>query len=104
MNACQALQHRGKGLFLKTFYDAAKEETVLEVRDEGEGIAAENLSHITDPFFTTKREKGGTGLGLSLSATIVKEHGGTLMFSSVVGEGTTCLLSLPAKKGAVKLN
>jgi polar amino acid transport system substrate-binding protein len=103
MNACQALQHRGKGLFLRTFYDAAKEEAVLEVRDEGEGIAAENLSHITDPFFTTKREKGGTGLGLSLSATIVKEHGGTLMFSSVVGEGTTCLLSLPAKKGTVKL-
>jgi polar amino acid transport system substrate-binding protein len=50
---------------------------------------------VTDPFFTTKRERGGTGLGLSVSATIVKEHGGTLEFRRAPGGGTAVVLALP---------
>jgi polar amino acid transport system substrate-binding protein len=69
---------------------------LLAVEDDGVGIPAENLSRLTDPFFTTKRESGGTGLGLSVSAGIVKEHGGSLQFSSRPGAGTTVVLSLPA--------
>lgn len=98
VNACQALPDRDKGISIRTFHDADREELAVEVADEGVGIEAQNLSHITDPFFTTKREKGGTGLGLSLSSTIVKEHGGSLSFSSVVGRGTTVILTLPVNK------
>jgi len=67
----------------------------LEVRDQGVGILPEHLSHLTEPFFTTKRERGGTGLGLAVSASIVKEHGATLAFESTPGEGTVARLSLP---------
>jgi polar amino acid transport system substrate-binding protein len=65
------------------------------VQDNGTGIAPEHLNRLTDPFFTTRREVGGTGLGLSLSSRMVKEHGGALEFVSTVGEGTTVTLSLP---------
>ncbi len=98
VNACQALPDQEKGISMKTFHDADREELVLEVGDEGIGIEAENIPHITDPFFTTKREKGGTGLGLSLSATIVKEHGGSLSFNSEIGKGTVVRLALPVKQ------
>jgi polar amino acid transport system substrate-binding protein len=98
VNACQALPDREKSISIKTSTDREHDWLLLEVADEGVGIDPENLAHITDPFFTTKREKGGTGLGLSLSCTIVKEHGGSLSFSSVAGRGTTVTLALPVKK------
>jgi polar amino acid transport system substrate-binding protein len=71
---------------------------LFRLRDEGSGISPEHLSRLTDPFFTTKRDMGGTGLGLSVSAGIVKEHGGTLEFESPPGCGTTVTLTLPAFK------
>jgi polar amino acid transport system substrate-binding protein len=99
MNACQALPDRDKGISLRTFADQTLGTVCLEVRDEGIGIPAEHLPHITDPFFTTKREIKGTGLGLAVSASIVKEHGGTLSFESTPGEGTIARIHLPAKEG-----
>ncbi len=98
LNACQALTGRDEGIFLTTRYDRDRDTVVLEVRDEGVGIAEDQLSHLTDPFFTTKRESGGTGLGLSVSAGIVKEHGGSLHFASEPGRGMTVTLSLPVLK------
>lgn len=95
LNACQALPDPDRKLSVKTFHDREAGTVVLEVYDEGVGIEPENLPHLTDPFFTTRREAGGTGLGLSLSATIVKEHRGTLTFSSSPGEGTRVSLTLP---------
>ena len=68
---------------------------MFRLRDEGSGISPEHLARLTDPFFTTKREIGGTGLGLSVSAGIVKEHGGTLEFESVPGYETIVTLTLP---------
>jgi signal transduction histidine kinase len=50
---------------------------------------------VLEPFFTTKLDSGGTGLGLSISDSIVRDHGGTLEFSSVAGEGTTFVVRLP---------
>lgn len=96
LNACQALEDKGKRIFLTTRHDRENSRVVVTVRDEGRGIAPEHLPHLTDPFFTTKREEGGTGLGLSVSAGIVKEHDGTLEFDSIPGEGTTVTLRLPA--------
>jgi polar amino acid transport system substrate-binding protein len=95
LNACQALPDAGRAIRLATRNDPRGEAVVVEVSDEGVGIAPEHLPRLTDPFFTTKRETGGTGLGLSVSAGIVKEHGGRLEFSSTVGAGTTATLVLP---------
>jgi signal transduction histidine kinase len=95
VNACQALPDASRGISLTTAYDPDSRKVVLQVRDEGKGIAKEHLQLLTDPFFTTKRETGGTGLGLSVSAGIVKEHDGELQFSSEPGRGTTVTLTLP---------
>ena len=95
MNACQALPDRSKGIQLRTYVDEAQGVVCLEVRDEGVGIPEGHLAHITDPFFTTKREMEGTGLGLAVSVGIVKEHGGILSFESVLGQGTVARLLLP---------
>lgn len=95
LNACQALSDRGKGIELTTRYDPDNRTVVLTITDEGIGIAPEHLQHITDPFYTTKREQGGTGLGLSVSSTIVKEHKGLLTFMSEEGRGTTVTVSFP---------
>jgi len=68
----------------------------LYVRDEGEGIAAEDLPRIFEPFFTTKKAGEGTGLGLSVSEGIVQEHGGFLEVESAPGRGTCFSIYLPA--------
>ena len=95
INACQALPDTGRGIELATLHDADRGSVLFRLRDEGSGISPEHLSRLTDPFFTTKRDMGGTGLGLSVSAGIVKEHGGTLEFDSTPGSGTTVTLALP---------
>ena len=59
------------------------------------GIPPERLPRIVEPFHTTKRRSGGVGLGLSVSAGIVKDHGGCLDFASEPGAGTTAILRLP---------
>lgn len=98
LNASQALIDDSGEIALTTAFDPSINDVVLTVRDTGTGIDPEHLSHLMDPFFTTKREMGGTGLGLSVSAGIVKEHGGRITFDSVLGVGTTVKLLLPAQK------
>jgi signal transduction histidine kinase len=66
----------------------------LVVADTGHGIAPEDLTRIFDPFFTTKST--GTGLGLSLTHGIVREHGGTIDVESTPGRGTRFVLAFPA--------
>jgi len=97
-NACQALPSDEAAIRVSTSYDAKAERLVIKVADEGVGIAEKALRHVTDPFYTTKRDQSGTGLGLSISASIVAEHDGTLGFASVVGKGTTVTVSLPVKR------
>jgi len=62
------------------------------------GIPIENLPKILDPFFTTKREEGGTGLGLSVSWAIVQAHRGELGFLPREGGGTRAVIRLPLAK------
>ena len=99
LNACQALTNNEQCIALTTRYDQDTESVIFNLKDEGVGIAPENVSRLTDPFFTTKRENGGTGLGLSVSAGIIKEHNGSLQFDSVPGGGTTVTLILPCSGG-----
>ncbi|MDD5634673.1 MAG: PAS domain S-box protein, partial [Candidatus Omnitrophica bacterium] len=68
----------------------------LDIIDSGVGISEENLKKIMEPFFTTKEH--GTGLGLAMCYGIIKTHGGELLFSSKLGEGTTVTILLPVPK------
>jgi signal transduction histidine kinase len=65
------------------------------VSDTGVGIASDELSHVFQPFFTTKPDGKGTGLGLSVSLGIVRKHEGTLEVVSERGKGSTFMVSLP---------
>ncbi len=94
-NACQALPDNSKSIEISTIYNTKKKQIVIKVEDEGVGIEEKNLKHITDPFFTTKRDSGGTGLGLTISSQIIQEHGGSLMVESTVGKGTIIIINLP---------
>jgi PAS domain S-box-containing protein len=94
-NACQALSANRQAVRVRTYRMEKPLRVAVEVRDEGGGIAPEHLSRLTDPFFTTKREKGGTGLGLAVSLGIARDHGGELEFQSLQGQGTTARLVLP---------
>ena len=98
LNACQALEDRSQKISITTAYDAAINQVQMIVADEGRGMSTEVMEHALEPFVTTKREQGGTGLGLSVSARIVKEHNGTLELTSTLGEGTTATVSLPVHK------
>ncbi len=74
----------------------------LTVQDTGQGIPAEDMEKIFDPYFTTKTKGEGTGLGLSIIHGIVKDHGGAVGVSSTVGQGTTFDLFFPLRdKGFV---
>ncbi len=68
----------------------------LILADSGQGIRQEHLSRVFDPFFTTKGPKRGTGLGLSVCFSIVKQHGGDILVESTAGIGTTFRITLPA--------
>jgi signal transduction histidine kinase len=70
-------------------------EVCIAVRDSGVGIPAEVLPRLYDPFFSTKRRRGGTGLGLSVSYGIVEEHGGRFEVDSEPGGGTDFRVYLP---------
>ena len=68
----------------------------IRFEDNGRGIAMEHLSQVFDPFFTTKDVGEGTGLGLSVSYGIIKDHGGEIRVESMPGESTCFTISLPA--------
>jgi signal transduction histidine kinase len=68
---------------------------IVSIIDTGSGIDEKNISKIMDPFFTTKDVGEGSGLGLYIVSSIVKQHGGQIAFQSTLEKGTTCTISLP---------
>jgi two-component system, NtrC family, sensor kinase len=72
----------------------------FRVVDQGCGIPRELLPRVTEPFFTTKREKGGTGLGLALCRRIVDEHRGEMHIDSAPGAGTSVTVLFPPRSTA----
>ncbi|MGD8625317.1 MAG: ATP-binding protein [Anaerolineae bacterium] len=91
-NAMQAMPSGGQ-LTIST--GCVKEHIVVRVADTGPGISAGDLPHIFEPFFTTKPVGQGTGLGLSVSLGIVRDHGGEIRVESDQGTGTTFEVLLP---------
>jgi len=79
------------------------ERTLLRIRDNGVGIAPQNLPKIFDPFFTTKEVGKGTGLGLSICFGIVRGYGGTIAATSELGQFSEFTLDLPATAEAAAL-
>ena len=67
----------------------------VEIRDTGTGMEPDELEKIFDPFYTTRAERGGTGLGLSVTYGIVTEHGGTIDVESQRGRGSIFTVWLP---------
>jgi signal transduction histidine kinase len=97
-NACQALTDPDQAIRVRTSYDPETELVRLVVSDEGRGMTAEILERIKDPFFTTKHDMGGVGLGVSISESIVAEYGGRLEYASEPGAGTVATVSLRAAR------
>ena len=93
-----AIRH-GEGNPIVVRVNFSGEFVYLEVEDHGEGIAAEHLSQISEPFYradsSRQRNTGGFGLGLYLCRLIAKAHGGELIIQSQLGEGTHIKVKLP---------
>jgi signal transduction histidine kinase len=94
INAAQAMPEGGT-LSVRTFH-AGPAEVGLEVADTGSGMSQETVSKIFQPFFTTKDEGEGTGLGLAVVYGIIQRHGGNIGVESKEGEGTRFTITLPA--------
>ena len=97
INAEQAmLSAHGRGtLTVSTRHETERDAVVLEVTDDGPGIAEEAQGKVFDPFYTTKDVGKGTGLGLSVAYAIVQEHGGRIFLTSQPGKGTSFFVELP---------
>ncbi|MCC6273652.1 MAG: PAS domain-containing protein [Deltaproteobacteria bacterium] len=91
-NAFQALKPGGS---VRVAAHEDDKSVVIEVADDGEGISEENLKNIFDPYFTTKRQRGGSGLGLPICYNIIREHGGQIEVSSRVNQGSVFRIRVP---------
>lgn len=96
LNAFQAMKVDGGTLAISTNHHDEYVEIVLA--DDGPGIPEEILQHIFEPFYTTKSEGSGTGLGLPIVNQIIEAHHGRIELDTVVGEGTTFRIILPIYK------
>jgi signal transduction histidine kinase len=89
-NSLEAMKDGGE---VSIAIDADDNDIIVSFRDSGEGMSAEQLTHLFEPYRTTKEK--GTGLGLMISARIVRDHGGTIAAESECGSGTTFTVRLP---------
>ncbi|MCL1040285.1 ATP-binding protein [Shewanella marisflavi] len=90
-NACHACPPREGHIQISTQID--KDRAIINVNDNGCGMDTQTLKRITEPFFTTRRTEGGSGLGLSVCSRIIKEHEGLMQIQSRPGKGTRIQLS-----------
>lgn len=103
MNAKHAIGYTGT-IQIITKLNRSKNRAYMKVIDTGYGIEKKNLSRIFDPFFTTKPTGEGTGLGLSVSYGIIKNHDGEILVESKRGKGSTFTVVLPVKSGRKVMN
>ena len=93
-----AIRH-GKGNLIKVQVSFSENQGIIEVNDNGEGISEEHISQITEPFYRAdsarQRNTGGFGLGLYLCRLIAQAHGGEMIITSQIEQGTQISISLP---------
>lgn len=94
MNARQAMEDGGQ-LTIATSMRSKNSILAVDITDTGKGIAPGDIGRIFDPFFTTKEAGQGTGLGLSVSYGIIKQHGGEIEVDSLPGRGSRFTILLP---------
>jgi two-component system, NtrC family, sensor kinase len=99
MNAKQAIREKGD-ITIQTQVAPTGRDLWIDISDNGSGISEENRAKIFDPFYTSKSEKGGTGLGLSVSYGIIQQHGGDIDVKSEVGRGSRFRIRLPLEEGS----
>ena len=96
VNASEAIKENGE-ITIKT--RNLDEDTIcFEISDNGLGIADEDISHIFEPFFSTKQDVSGIGLGLAIVHGIIQNHKGKIQVNSELGHGTTISINLPLIK------
>ncbi len=93
VNAAQAVAPETGCVLVRCKADA--DTVTVDVQDNGCGIDPAQIQQVFDPFFTSKKGRKGTGLGLFIAATIIKDHGGKIDIYSRLGEGTTVRVQLP---------
>ncbi|MGZ5074368.1 MAG: sensor histidine kinase [Usitatibacter sp.] len=98
-NSAQAMD-KPRGHITITTRAPDENAVVIEVEDNGRGIASDALPRIFDPFYTTKEAGKGTGLGLSIAYMIVQQHGGRIEVRSTPGVGTAVTVTLPVQPPA----
>jgi signal transduction histidine kinase len=96
INAADAMPEGGT-LAIKSKFSSENDSVEITIEDSGCGIPKEVIDRIYDPFFTTKEQKRGTGLGLAVSYGIIKKHQGSILVESEVGKGTIFTIRLPRK-------
>ena len=94
LNSLQAMEKGGQLSIKDSLTDDS--HIIIEIKDTGSGIKAENLNKIFDPYYTTKTK--GTGLGLAIVHKIIEAHNGNIKVRSAPGQGTTFIIGIPAKK------
>jgi len=92
LNAIQAIKNEGE---INIITEIDNNFLYIRVIDSGEGISKQDINKIFDPFFTTKEIGEGTGLGMSISAQIIKDHDGDITYKSEKGKGTEVIIKLP---------
>ncbi|UYL10050.1 ATP-binding protein [Bdellovibrio sp. SKB1291214] len=93
-NACQAMKDPGR---LRIASHHSGNQVILEIEDSGPGVPEEIQKRIFEPFFTTKKEGQGTGLGLSMSKSVIEKFGGSITLHSVQPHGARFVIALPCK-------
>jgi two-component system NtrC family sensor kinase len=96
LNAADAMSNSGS-LKIQHGHDNENDRIVVDVIDNGVGIPEEKVDLVFEPFFTTKENQNGSGLGLYVSRSIIRHHGGDISVKSVVGEGSTFSVSVPVE-------
>ena len=93
-NAAQAIKGSGR-ITITAWEDGGSDEVIIDVHDTGPGIPPEIQGRLFDPFYTTKEEGQGTGLGLSVVYGIIQKHRGNITVESSPEQGTSFVLRLP---------
>ncbi len=99
LNAFQAISQGGK---IKISAQENDEKLCIQIKDNGIGISESHLKQIFDPYFTTKRDVGGTGLGLPATYNIIREHGGHIEVQSEIGQGSCFKIFIPKGRSCEK--